>query len=363
MEKQSVHEDIHEQNPARKDIRMIYIETNSNRAAENLAFEEYFLKKEACREPIVMLWRNRPVIVVGAYQNTFEEINEDFVKEHNIDVVRRISGGGAVYQDLGNLCFSFIMEREDFSNTDYSIFLAPVVKALTGMGVPAEINGRNDLVVEGRKISGSATRIYKNRLLFHGTLLYSSDLKILAQALNVSRDKLVSKGIKSVRSRVTTISGYLPEKTGVLQFKAILKKALGEAEGMSTYEPDEKELQEICSLALHKYQSFDWIYGKNPPTDMCHSRRFSGGGLKVLLTLKKSLIHSVKFQGDFLGCMEMDYPEALLVGKPYEKGIVEKALESIELTPYFGSITKEELVSCIMGEEDPKESKRWNKFV
>ena len=155
---------------------MIYVETNSIMGSENLAFEEYFLKKEDIREPVLMLWRNRPTIVVGAFQNTHEEICEEFVKANKIDVVRRTSGGGAVYHDLGNLCFSFIMEHGDFTNTDYSAFLKPVVEALRGMGIQAGINGRNDLVLGDAKISGSAVRIYKNRVLFHGTLLFSSDL-------------------------------------------------------------------------------------------------------------------------------------------------------------------------------------------
>lgn len=331
---------------------MIYIETGSIAGAENLAFEEYFLMQEAFTEPIVMLWRNRPTIVVGAFQNTFEEINEAFVKEHHIDVVRRTSGGGAVYHDLGNLCFSFITVQEDFANMDYGVFLSPVVKALRGMGVPAQINGRNDLVAEGMKISGSATRIYKNRLLFHGTLLYSSDLKILARALNVRQDKLASKGIKSVRSRVTTIKKYLPEKTGVLEFKAMLQKAFGEEGEVLTYVPSREELDKIHIIARDKYKSFDWTYGKNPPADLCHSQRFPGGGLKVLLSLKKSLIDSIRFEGDFLGCMEQSCIEKLLTGRPYEKEALEKALENTDICPYFGGITKEELVSCIMGEKD-----------
>lgn len=330
---------------------MFYIETGSIVGAENLAFEEYFLMQETFTKPIVMLWRNRPTIVVGAFQNTFEEINEDFVKGHHIDVVRRISGGGAVYHDLGNLCFSFITMQEDFANMDYGVFLTPVVKALRGMGVPAQINGRNDLVVDGMKISGSAMRIYKNRLLFHGTLLYSSDLKILAHALNVKQDKLASKGIKSVRSRVTTISRYLPEETGVLEFKAMLLKAFGEEEEMLTYVPDREELNKIQILARDKYKSFDWTYGKNPPADLCHSRRFSGGGLKVLLSLKSSLIDKIKFEGDFLGCMDPGCIEMLLTGRPYEREALERVIQNTDLSPYFGSITKEELVSCIMGEQ------------
>ena len=284
---------------------MIYVETNSIIGSENLAFEEYFLKKEDIREPVLMLWRNRPTIVVGAFQNTHEEICEEFVKANKIDVVRRTSGGGAVYHDLGNLCFSFIMEHGDFTNTDYSAFLKPVVEALRGMGIQAGINGRNDLVLGDAKISGSAVRIYKNRVLFHGTLLFSSDLEILSRALRVKQDKLVSKGIKSVRSRVTTIAEHLSYDMDVLEFRERLLQALFGESGGKEYEISRNERREIMCLARDKYESFLWTYGKNPPADLTHGKRFGGGSITVKASLKNSRIEQIRFEGDFLGCMEM----------------------------------------------------------
>lgn len=329
---------------------MIYVETNSIIGAENLAFEEYFLTREDIHEPVIMLWRNRPTIVVGAFQNTYEEICESFVAAHGIDVIRRTSGGGAVYHDLGNLCFSFITEQEDFTNTDYSAFLEPVVKALRGMGIEASINGRNDLELKNSKISGSAVRIYKNRVLFHGTLLYSSDLNILSKALQVKPDKLVSKGIKSVRARVTTIAEHLIHDMGVLEFKKKLLDALFEGVKRNDYFLSEDERLEILHLARNKYETFDWTYGKNPPADLIYGRRFAGGQVTVKAALKNARVEEIRFEGDFLGCMEVKEIEQVLTGVVYQKDEISHVLKDIDLRPYFGSITTEEIVGCIMGE-------------
>ena len=330
---------------------MIYVETNSIIGSENLAFEEYFLKKEDISEPVLMLWRNRPTIVVGAFQNTHEEICEEFVKANKIDVVRRTSGGGAVYHDLGNLCFSFIMEHGDFTNTDYSAFLKPGVEAPRGMGIQAGINGRNDLVLGDAKISGSAVRIYKNRVLFHGTLLFSSDLEILSRALRVKQDKLVSKGIKSVRSRVTTIAEHLSYDMDVLEFRERLLQALFGESGGKEYEISRNERREIMCLARDKYESFLWTYGKNPPADLTHGKRFGGGSITVKASLKNSRIEQIRFEGDFLGCMEMKDIEQLLNGVVYERDAVSRVFEELDIRPYFGTITKEEVVGCIMGDD------------
>lgn len=331
---------------------MIYVETNTEQGAENLAFEEYFLTREDITEPIVMLWRNRPAIVVGAFQNTFEEINGPFVKAQNIDVLRRSSGGGAVYHDLGNLCFTFIRTQVDFINTDYSEFLMPVVKVLQKMGVPAQISGRNDLLLEGAKISGSATRIYKNRILFHGTLLYKSDLSALSQALCVKQDKLRSKSIKSVRARVTRICDHLAHAPDTPEFKQNLKNAFWEDQAMREYSPTAAELEKIKLLAQEKYRNDDWTYGKSFPANMVNHRRFAGGEVSVKLSLTKSMISEIHFEGDFLGCMELTEAERALIGVRYDEQAVSDALKAVDLTLYFGTISKEELVSCIMGIAD-----------
>lgn len=328
---------------------MIYIETESTKGSLNLAYEEYFLKNKNLDEDILMLWRNEPTIVIGAFQNTYEEINEDFVKAQDIKVNRRTSGGGAVYHDLGNLCFTFISKQENFTNTDYSLFLQPVVEALAKMGVYAEVSGRNDLLIDGKKISGSASRIYKDKLLFHGTLLFSSDLGILEKALVVDKEKLSSKGIKSIKARVTTIQNYLPDKLDVLEFKDKLLKVFMENKNTAQYFLSSKEKKEVANLAKNKYESFDWIYGKNPASDMTNSQRFEGGKVKVKLSLEKGYIKKCYFEGDFLGCEDIQPIESLLIGIPYEEVCIREIFKNLDTRLYFGSIEKEELISCIMG--------------
>lgn len=335
----------------KKEIRMIFIETNTTAGAENLAFEEYYLKREDITEPILLLWRNRPTIVVGAFQNTYEEINEEFVKEHGIDVIRRASGGGAVYHDLGNLCFSFISIEEDFSNMDYRIFLQPVVEAMQQMGVAVNVSGRNDLLLNGAKISGSATRIYKNRVLFHGTILYDSDLEVLGKALRVRADKLESKGIKSVRSRVTNIRGAMGTDMEILAFKEKLLGVFAMKYQMKNYEVTEEERLDIQKLVKEKYQNFEWTYGKNPLCTMKNRRRFSGGTVTVRMTVKHAKVQEIHFEGDFLGCKDIEELESRLIGVRYEKENIEKNLENIDISLYVGSISKEELLQCVMGEE------------
>src|SRR5690554_1895283 len=178
----------------------------------NLALEEYVLKYLDTTEDIILLWQNEPSVIIGRNQNTTEEINATYIKEHNIHVVRRISGGGAVYHDFGNLNFTFVTNnlRENLNN--YRKFTEPVIQALNELGVPAEFSGRNDIVVEGKKISGNAQSYHKNRMFHHGTILFNANLEMVAKVLQVSADKIASKGIKSNRSRVTNILPYLKEQ-------------------------------------------------------------------------------------------------------------------------------------------------------
>jgi len=198
---------------------MKYIDSQSSNPYFNLALEEYVLKNFSIEEDIIFLWQNTPTIVVGNNQNTIEEINMPFVNEKKIKVVRRLSGGGAVYQDLGNLNFTFLMSLEKPANLEIKKFALPVVEALNKLGVPAELTGRNDITVEGKKISGNAQRLFRNKLLHHGTLLFDTDLEVMAKVLQVGLDKIQSKGIKSIRSRVTNIKPYLAKQKTILEFR------------------------------------------------------------------------------------------------------------------------------------------------
>ena len=327
---------------------MITIETHSHSAFVNLAFEEYFLKSKDLDDDIIMLWQNEPAVVVGRFQNTLEEINQPFLNAHSIPVARRISGGGAVYHDLGNLCFSFILRDVSPGTMDASRYIRPVVNALVQLGIPVKVAGRNDLTIDGKKFSGNAMALHKNRLLFHGTLLFDTDLDMLGLVLKSASDKIESKAIKSVRSKVTNIKSYAAKDMDVLQFKQALKTIFFENEPQIEYQPNLEDQVEIQKLMENKYLSWDWIFGRNPATRVRSSCNFAGGKLEIELELDKGWLAACHIQSDVLDMPVIEEIELLLSNIRFTAQDIVRALEGIELENQLGSITKEELIRCMM---------------
>lgn len=325
---------------------MKYILSNSFNPCFNLALEEYIFKTVGMQEDFIILWQNENTIVIGRHQNTIEEINANFVQENNIKVVRRITGGGAVYHDLGNLNFSFITGYDKNNMIDYKKYTIPVINALKKLGVDAELSGRNDLTIDGKKFSGNAQSMHKGRILHHGTLLFDSNLDIIGKVLNVQLDKIQSKGIKSVRSRVTNIKDYLREGTDVNGFKELLLKNLFENNILEEYHLSENDLVSITKLKESKYDTWEWNYGKSPKFNFKNSKRFANGKLEVLLNVNSGLINECKIYGDFLALCSVDELEEKLRGIRYEKSAIEYILSSVNLTQYFGNITLDEILEC-----------------
>jgi lipoate-protein ligase A len=328
---------------------MIYIETNSCLPFVNLAFEEYFLKSKDLGDDIFMLWQNEPTIVIGRFQNTLEEINQPFIESHKIHVVRRISGGGAVYHDLGNLCFTFIFQNITPISVDFSKFSIPVIKALAQFGIQIVASGRNDLTIEGKKISGTAMSLHKNRLLFHGTLLFDSDLDMLGQALHVSTDKFESKAIKSIRSRVTNIKPWIATDIQIDEFKQTLKEFIFGDETYKQYKLTDEDRTAIQGLVNNKYLKWEWNFGNNPLSKIKYSHRFPGGKLEFYLELEKGYLQSCQIMGDFLGLCDIEEVEERLKNIRYNREDIENVLDTLDINKFFGSITKEEILQCIMG--------------
>ena len=268
---------------------MIYIETHSTDPTWNLAFEEYCLRELVQFERILLLWQNDNAIIIGRYQNAESEINLEAARSLDTKIVRRPSGGGAVYHDLGNLNYTFIYPIDGLNRLDISVYAGPMVKALNQIGVPAEIKGRNDLLLEGKKISGTAQRIQKGRLMHHGTLLYDSDLDSLESVLQVDKAKVASKGIASIRSRVTNIKDYLPEGRfkDVKAFWQALLDAFDEEEPLTRFELTPEMLVEVEKLQKEKYQSWDWNFGKAPAFEYKNSQRYPFGKLEIQANIKK----------------------------------------------------------------------------
>ncbi|MDD3656606.1 MAG: lipoate--protein ligase [Atribacterota bacterium] len=328
---------------------MKYIDSNSLNPYFNLALEEYILKNRNIKEDIVFLWQNTPTIVVGNNQNTIEEVNMPFVNERNIKVVRRLSGGGAVYQDLGNLNFTFLKRLSKPSNLDIKKFALPVVVALNKLGIPAQLTGRNDISVEGKKISGNAQRLFRNKLLHHGTLLFDTDLELMAKVLQVGVDKIQSKGIKSIRSRVTNLKPYFKQQITIEEFRESILSELFHGEKVNQYFLSEEDLVKINELVDNKYSTWEWNFGYSPPYSIKNARRFSGGKVEVFIDVEKGTIKNCQIFGDFLSLCDVSEVEKALQSKRYESETIEKILSRFNLKYYFGNITLPEIMTVFFG--------------
>lgn len=327
---------------------MYYYETNCTDPCFNLAFEEYLLERKR-KGDILMLWQNANTVVVGLNQNTVQEIDPVFVHKHGITVVRRTTGGGAVYHDMGNLNYSFITDLVDAENMSIASFSKPVCDALAELGVNAEVSGRNDIIVEGKKVSGVAQRIYKGRILHHGTLLFKTDPTMISGALKVDPSKFSSKSTKSVRNRVGNIKDYLSNDMSLAEFWEHLRINLCGDDTRVCMLTDE-ELAVISRNAENKYRSWDWTYGCSPKFNYCNSLRFRSGLVEVKLMVEKGVITAVSFSGDFMAVVDSSAAVNTLMGTRYDREEVSAKLCNLDIASMFGDVSDQELLSVIFGE-------------
>ncbi|MCM3675010.1 lipoate--protein ligase [Peribacillus simplex] len=314
----------------------------------NLAIEEYALKHLNIDETYLLFYINRPSIIIGRNQNTIEEINADYVDGNGITVVRRLSGGGAVYHDLGNLNFSFITRDDGDSFHNFKKFTQPVVETLEKLGIHAELSGRNDILAEGKKISGNAMFSTKGRMFSHGTLLFQSEMDHIVSALKVKKDKIESKGIKSIRSRVGNIADFLKEPMSVEEFRSFLLQNIFKDNGKVTeYVLTETDWEKIHKISEERYQNWEWNYGKSPKFNLQNSHRFAVGSVDIRLEVNRGIIENCKIYGDFFGVGEVADIEQKLTGTRYEKEAISSVLDEIDVRHYFGNVTKEEILALI----------------
>lgn len=314
----------------------------------NLAIEEYILKNLSIDQTYLLFYINEPSIIIGKNQNTIEEINTAYVEEKGIHVVRRLSGGGAVYHDLGNLNFSFITKDDGESFHNFRKFTEPVIVALQKLGVNAELKGRNDIVVGNRKISGNAQFSTKGRMFSHGTLMFDSEIEHVVSALRVKPDKIESKGIKSIRSRVANISEFLSEPLTMEQFRTfLLKNIFRDVEHIPAYQLTEADWNQIRQLSKKRYQNWEWNYGKSPKFNIHKTKRFPVGQIDIRLEVAKGRIEQCKIFGDFFGVGEVKEIEDRLTGILYEQRALEHALRETDVSHYFGNITKTEFIELL----------------
>ena len=311
----------------------------------NLAAEEYIFTSLDREQEYLLLWQNQNTVVVGKHQNTIEEINTAYVKEHGVQVVRRLSGGGAVYHDLGNLNYSFIVNAAK-GRYDFREMSQPVADTLIRLGVNVEFSGRNDLVIDGKKISGSAQFIRRGRILHHGTLLFHSDLDRISRVLAVKDDKIASKGVKSVRSRVTNICEYLSGIT-VRAFQTQLEKTLLDR-NLTVYEFSKADVAAISALRDSKYVTWEWNYGYSPEYDIKKDRRLANGGLSIYIKVQKGIIQTISIRGDFFGDSDLEEIEQSLQNVKLCEEDVHEALKAFDIDHYIYGITLDELVDIIV---------------
>ncbi|WP_159640008.1 lipoate--protein ligase [Erysipelothrix anatis] len=326
---------------------MRYLKNPSTNPYFNLALDEYAMKHIDCDEDFFFLWQNEPSVIIGKNQNTAEEINQKFIDEKGIKVARRVSGGGAVYHDIGNLNFTFVINVDDPGKVNYKKFVQPVIDALASMGVTAEASGRNDILVDGLKISGNAQRMANGKLMHHGTLMFDVDVETLVEALNVDPDKITSKGVKSVRSRVTNIKEHLPEGTTLQQFWDALQFYLSNEGKDEEIILTDEDIAKIEYEAVNRFGTWDWIYGASPEFNLKNSKRFPGGRIEVLMHVTDGRIDSVRFIGDYLGIEDVEAIEQRMQGTRFNRADVTAVFEEFTLNKYFGTITLDEILSVM----------------
>lgn len=324
---------------------MRYIYNDSIEPYFNLALEEYFLKQTD--EEYFILWRNEPCIVVGKNQNTLSEIHLEFVKEKNIKVVRRLTGGGAVFHDLGNINFTFIVNDESSFN-DFKGFVAPIIGTLKTLGIDAEFSGRNDMLIEGKKFSGNAQCKHKSRVMHHGTLLFSSNMNDLSGALKPKDIKFSDKSVKSVASRVTNISEHLANKLSVLEFKDEIFRYISSNTQSPIDSLTQEEIEKISRLRDEKYSTWEWNFGNSPKYSFYNEKRFAAGTFEVHIDVLKGIIKDIKIFGDFFGKNDISELEASLKNISHEKASISKALSNIDISKYITNITLDELISLLI---------------
>lgn len=315
----------------------------------NLAVEEYILKHlNVEHEDYFLFYINGPSIIIGKNQNTSEEVNLKYIEENGIDVVRRLSGGGAVYHDEGNLNFSFITKDDGNSFNNYKKFTQPIVDALKKLGVEAELTGRNDIQVGERKISGNAQFTTRGRMFSHGTLMFNSNIEEVVNSLNVSEEKMRSKGIKSVRSRVANITEFLNDEMTMDEFVEALLASIYEGEEPERYVMRDEDWEIVQDISNARYANWDWNFGKSPKFDVETKRRFPIGTIDVRLNVNKGTITEAKIYGDFFGVGEIQDVEQALVGTRFERAAIREQLATLDVKHYFGNVELEELVDLIV---------------
>lgn len=304
----------------------------------NMSFDEYCLEQYPSDDSFFYLWRNAPSVIIGLNQNAYSEVNLGYLQAHDIRLARRVTGGGAVYHDLQNLNYTII---------GWDVSPQPVVDALRALGVPAELTGRNDIFVDGRKVSGYARRLWRDRQIIHGTLMYDVDLDTLARVLDVPGSKMAVKGIASVKSRVANLKDFLPRFRGLDELQAALHELL--AGGDTALPFGAERCAAVQRLSDAKFSTWDWIYGQSREADLVRSGRLACGTVEARLCLDRGVLTAVAFDGDFLGALPAAQLAQRLAGVRFERAALRETLDAAEVEKYFDGVGSDQLLDLLLG--------------
>ncbi len=326
---------------------MLFVDNNETTDPRiNLAIEEHLLRNVQVVEPLLLFYINAPSVIIGRNQNTIEEIDPDFVRENQIHVVRRLSGGGAVYHDLGNLNFSFITQgKEDLHN--FGKFTRPVVDVLQGLGVNAVLQGKSDIFVDDKKISGNAQYASHGRMFSHGTILFNTNLENMLRAINPRQVQIESKAVQSVRSFVTNVQEYLPKEMDIAALRDALLRGIFGSESVPVYALTDTDWEQIREIATQRYLTWAWNYGRSPAFNIQKSEKLPVGKLDARIEVEKGHIQSIKIYGDFSGQHDVAALEKQLIGLRYDQDAIAEALADTDLEPYFGPLEKESFLNLL----------------
>ena len=312
----------------------------------NLAIEEHLLRNLDVVEPLLLFYVNEPSVIVGRNQNTVEEIDPAYVEAEGIHVVRRLSGGGAVYHDLGNLNFSFVTQgKRDLHN--FAKFTEPVVRVLNELGIDAELRGKSDIFASGKKISGNAQYAAGGRMFSHGTLLFDTDIEAMLKALNPGQAEIESKAVQSVRNFVTNIRELLPADMDIADLRqAILQGIFGDGD-IQEYALSETDWEKIHRIAAGRYRLWEWNFGRSPDFNIHKSEQFPAGKIDVYIDVEGGRIKEIRFYGNFAGLEGVRGLEEQLLGVRYDASALSTALNRIDIEPYFGDLSRAELLQLL----------------
>ena len=329
-------------------MKLSYLDLTTTDPSYNLAMEQYVFDCLPRDRMYFMLWQNDNAIIVGKYQNTLSEINLEAVERRGIRVVRRLSGGGAVYHDMGNLNFTFITDAARGTALDMKLFCQPVVRTLAALGVHAEVNGRNDITIDGKKFSGNSQYLRQGRVMHHGTIMFNSDLSVVSEALQVDPTKFQTKGVRSVRSRVTNVADHLDRPVSLPEFRRILLENILRENPGQPYPLTPKDLAAVEKLREERYAAWDWNYGQSPACTVLRRRRVEGCGLvEAYISVDSGLISAIAFRGDFFSAVEPEELAPRFVGRTPNQAGFAAALEGMDVSRYFAGLQNDQLIEIL----------------